>query len=98
MSLMELKWRRWDEVVALANSVGCVPATTQPKGFLDDPTGWRVHFVEGDDSIYDTRRRSLCGLYPRHGWGLDNFIQEPCKRCEARAKKMSANPNRRTDI
>ena len=31
---------------------------------------------------------ALCGLVPKHGWGLDMFIDEPCKRCVAKAEKL----------
>jgi hypothetical protein len=47
--------------------------------------GWKLHAVRGDDTETFAelrRRRSLCGLIPRHGWGLDLFIEDRCARCE----------------
>ena len=56
-------------------------------------TGSKEHAVpleQGENESSTTaislgRRRALCGLRPRHGWGVDLFIDEKCKRCEAKA-------------
>jgi hypothetical protein len=55
-------------------------------------SGWKEHAVpllDGEDenmsSVALGKRRALCGLRPRHGWGIDLFIDEKCKRCEAEA-------------
>ena len=60
------------------------PAT----GFDAGQRGWRLHAVEGPEGakFSDVRHtEALCGLYPRHGWSLDLFIDQRCKRCERRA-------------
>jgi hypothetical protein len=67
--------------------------TTAPSGRShthgadDGQTGWRLHAVPGAGhepcSVFNTRR-SLCGILPRTGWGLDMFIERRCKRCEAK--------------
>ena len=49
-----------------------------------EPRGWRRHAVVGDDNeTFEeyTKRRALCGLRARHGWGMDLFIVKRCKRC-----------------
>jgi hypothetical protein len=46
--------------------------------------GWRLHAVEVEDitSFSDIKRkRAICGIRPRYGWGLDLFITDPCERC-----------------
>jgi len=46
--------------------------------------GWVQHAVVADDdaSFKDIKGvRSLCGLKPAHGWGLDLFIESKCKKC-----------------
>lgn len=58
------------------------PATGHDAG----QRGWKLHAVRATDaeSTSDLRRRpSLCGMIPRHGWGLDAFIEDRCKRCAA---------------
>ncbi len=64
--------------------------TTYPSGRShthsadDGQTGWRLHAVEANHSekFRDIKRRvALCGLKPKHGWGLDLFIDEKCKKC-----------------
>ncbi len=61
-------------------------------------TGWRLHLVEAGRRVrvqqYGTEKGApidfspaLCGLTPKHGWGLDMFIDAPCKRCLAVAEK-----------
>ncbi len=53
--------------------------------------GWRTHAVLGEPTALFTElrfRRSLCGLLPRHGWGIDLFIDEECARCHEAAFKL----------
>lgn len=62
------------------------PAT----GYDAGQRGWRLHAVEAPEkaSFADTRAvRALCGLLPRHGWGLDLFIGDDarCQRCSTKA-------------
>lgn len=51
--------------------------------------GWRLHYVETGTFVYERingekidKSPALCGLTPAHGWGLDMFIIDRCKRCE----------------
>lgn len=64
------------------------PAT----GFDAGQRGWKLHLADlaqpGAAAHGKNRARSLCGIMPRHGWGLDLFVAEPCARCEARARKL----------
>lgn len=56
------------------------PATGHDAG----QRGWRLHAVEAPaDATFPEigHRRALCGLRPRHGWGLDMFIEKRCERC-----------------
>ncbi len=74
-------------------------ATTAPNprgpgyGVDGDQRGWKLHLVDVN-ALYQATPKSpvwgdaLCGLRPRHGWGLDMFIEDQCKRCVARAKKL----------
>lgn len=71
-------------------------------GADDGQIGWRLHYVDltqgpvleprrhryGGDTGPINKSPSLCGLIPKHGWGLDAFIDRPCSRCVARAKKL----------
>ena len=41
----------------------------------DGVTGWKLHFVPPDSAI------AICGLRPKHGWGIDSFIDEKCIKC-----------------
>lgn len=53
--------------------------------------GWRLHAVYGLplDSFESLKRsRALCGVRPRHGWGIDLFIEDPCLRCVAKAMSL----------
>jgi len=57
--------------------------------------GWRLHAVHTDATTFKAVRytAALCGLQPAHGWGLDMFIEDKCKRCAAimrRAQGVSA--------
>jgi hypothetical protein len=49
--------------------------------------GWKLHAVETESDSFKALRlewaRSLCGLRPAHGWDLDLFIEDKCKRCVA---------------
>lgn len=60
----------------------------------DGQRGWRLHAVICEDatSRADANKLpALCGLRPRHGWGLDLFIQKPCARCESARKARGLN-------
>lgn len=65
--------------------------------------GWRTHAVRADDKEtleVIARRRSLCGLKPSHGWGVDLFIDLKCSRCERIAKanhQHAMTPSHPTD-
>lgn len=67
--------------------------TTYPSGRAhthgadDGQTGWRTHAVEvSDDAKLPLKGvRALCGLLPRHGWGLDLFIERKCVYCAKKA-------------
>jgi len=73
-------------------------------GADDGQVGWRLHLVnEGMNiirrgfSVSLALRQpeeidvspALCGLRPRHGWGLDMFIDEPCKKCKKIADRQN---------
>lgn len=52
--------------------------------------GWRLHAVMASESETFAElkfRVAACGLRPRHGWGLDMFIEAHCARCEAALAK-----------
>ncbi len=55
--------------------------------------GWRLHAVllpEGE-LLKDGRELvALCGLSPRRGWGLDLFIEDDCRRCQAAMTRREA--------
>lgn len=64
--------------------------TTNPSGGAhtvecdEGRTGWKLHAVEAseDATLHDVRHtRSACGARAEHGWGLDLFIVNKCKRC-----------------
>lgn len=58
-------------------------------------SGWKEHAIpleDGENEKHTSpsalgKRRALCGLRPRHGWGVDLFIDEKCSRCVARLAK-----------
>lgn len=56
-------------------------------GYDAGQRGWRLHAVplrDGESDIpFGGRRTALCGMWPSHGWGLDLFIEDRCKRCAA---------------
>jgi hypothetical protein len=71
--------------------------TTKPSGRAhtcgadDGVTGWKMHAVVASDKtlLKDLGRQpALCGLRPRHGWGMDLFIEDHCKRCEKKANEL----------
>ena len=56
------------------------PAT----GYDAGQRGWKLHAVTAEDhetTVGIKRRAAACGLRPRHGWGLDMFIEDKCERC-----------------
>lgn len=55
--------------------------------------GWRLHAVplrRGEAYEEMKRRPALCGLWPRHGWGGDLFIDNECDRCQKAMTKREA--------
>lgn len=53
-------------------------------GFDAGQRGWRLHAVEALKSakLGDIKyRAALCGTRGSHGWGMDMFIDDRCKRC-----------------
>lgn len=63
-------------------------------GFDQGQVGWKLHAAPmvHDREDYDEgfRPQALCGLSPRHGWGLDMFIEDECSRCQAVMEKREA--------
>ena len=52
--------------------------------------GWRLHAVRATaETKFDQIKgqSALCGLIPRHGWDLDMFVTDRCKRCAAKMRK-----------
>ena len=48
--------------------------------------GWKLHAVKASpDQSFDEIKYepALCGMRPAHGYDLDMFIVDRCKRCEA---------------
>jgi hypothetical protein len=68
------------------------PAHTH--GADDGQVGWKLHAVEmgrDDDFTKEAKRRqAICGVRPRHGWGLDLFIDAECTKCVKAMKKREA--------
>ena len=67
--------------------------TTQPNprsaatGHDAGQRGWRLHAIVTDSTTLSLKGSvALCGLRPRHGWGLDLFIEMRCKRCERKER------------
>lgn len=53
--------------------------------------GWKLHAIaisSGTTLLDIKHRRAVCGLLPGTGWGVDLFIEDRCKRCEARLLKF----------
>jgi hypothetical protein len=46
----------------------------------------------------EKRAQALCGLRPRHGWGMDLFIEDVCSRCEAIMDRREAAGDEFIDI
>jgi hypothetical protein len=60
-------------------------------GFDAGQRGWRLHAVEAPDEfkfseLNAAKHPALCGIIPRHGWGLDMFIERKCSRCVKKAQ------------
>lgn len=77
-----------------ADLPGVLWLTTAPSGRArthgadDGQTGWRLHAVPGrpDETFAQIgKREAICGVRPGTGWGLDFFIERPCKRCAKKA-------------
>lgn len=73
--------------------------TTQPNprspntGWDAGQRGWRVHampMADGEEYQAYKRRPALCGLWPRHGWGRDLFVEDQCARCIRALEKREA--------
>lgn len=63
--------------------------------------GWKLHAVEaneGEDYKEYAKRPALCGTRPRHGWGVDLFIDEECARCDAAMTKREKAGETFTDL
>lgn len=61
-------------------------------GADDGQRGWKLHAVIADDKtvLADVKyEHALCGLVPSHGWGLDLFIEDKCKRCVEAAARVA---------
>lgn len=57
----------------------------------DGQVGWRLHAVPvSDEGVPEKRAKALCGTQPRHGWGMDMFIDAECARCGAAMTKREA--------
>jgi len=60
-------------------------------GADDGQVGWRLHAVPiSQEGIPEKRAKPLCGQHPRHGWGMDMFIDQECSRCLAAIWKREA--------
>jgi hypothetical protein len=93
-----------DDVISVRSDGGAAVttfhwATTSPNpsapqtGFDAGQRGWRLHAVAvqpGEQYGAYKRRPALCGLWPRHGWGLDLFIDSECAKCLAAITKREA--------
>lgn len=69
------------------------PAT----GFDAGQRGWRLHAVEAPAGATFSGVKfhaALCGLRPRHGWGLDTFIDDKCARCLTRLSRCGMDAQR----
>lgn len=64
---------------------------TRATGHDAGQRGWKLHAVPAGatDTFTEVRdRTALCGLRPRHGWDLDMFIVDRCKRCVLKVKQL----------
>lgn len=62
-------------------------------GYDAGQRGWRRHAVlleEGTTSSELRLMSSLCGLWARHGWGVDLFIEDECFHCQRAMTKREA--------
>ena len=54
----------------------------RPNSPLGHVTGWKLHSVAiPDGELSGKGFVALCGLMPRHGWGVDLFVTDKCKKC-----------------
>lgn len=54
--------------------------------------GWKTHAVNMGEktNLSEVKyRTALCGIIPRHGWGMDLFIEDKCTRCIKALAKLS---------
>lgn len=49
--------------------------------------GWKLHLVYVPRGRQTRGLKAFCGVRPPHGWGLDMFITDTCKRCERLIEK-----------
>ncbi len=49
-----------------------------------------MQLAEGEDPEATKRRPAFCGSWPRHGWGVDLFIDTECRRCISAFGKREA--------
>lgn len=66
------------------------------RGFDAGQRGWRTHAVAAaDHETFSSvgRRKAACGLAPRHGWGMDLFIEDRCSRCQRALSEAAPAPN-----
>lgn len=57
-------------------------------GADDGQVGWKLHAVPVDEKGQPQKRgKALCGIWPKHGWGMDAFIDAECTRCAAAITK-----------
>lgn len=57
---------------------------TRATGVDAGQRGWKLHAIAANEkSIFGEVRylRAACGLSPRHGWGMDLFIEDKCATC-----------------
>lgn len=58
-------------------------------GYDAGQKGWRLHAVNTEATKFSELRygkRALCGVLPAHGWSMDMFIEDKCKRCVEKLK------------
>lgn len=50
--------------------------------------GWKLHAIRTEEDSFEAIKFhvSSCGLRPSHGWSLDLFIEDKCKKCLAKLK------------
>lgn len=85
------------EAVIVETTFAWVTTSPNPRhpgtGYDAGQKGWRLHAVpmkEGETHAEYKRRPALCGTWPRHGWGLDLFIEDECARCQNAMTKREA--------